>query len=148
MIDKSKAFEVENGVILNEGGSGLFTGFDAPIGKAAPLNSLYMRSNGETWFKYGSGNDDWLLLNVGDRGTQTQLVEYTNGLPTTITLFRNATQTTPNRYAMVVISYTDGTPTSETTTVYDTDGTTVLKALTNSYTFSGIDLTNISEAIT
>ena len=64
-------------------------------------------------------------------------------------VFEGATQTTPNRRARVDITYTTGDPTSEVWEIYDpADGTTVLRTITLTHTWSGGDLVSTVEATT
>ncbi len=59
VFDFSRAHEVEEGVILNDG-TGIFSGLGSPVGTAAPQHSYYFDSTtGIMWYKYGVGDNDW-----------------------------------------------------------------------------------------
>ena len=61
---------------------------------------------------------------------------------TSVEFFNGATQTTINRRAKADISYNGDDPTTETWSIYDTsDGTTVLRTITLTHTWSSGDLT-------
>ena len=64
-----------------------------------------------------------------------------SGDPDFIEIFSGFTQTTPNRIAKIVLSYSSGLPTSETIFIYDSDGTTILRTITKNYTYVSDNLT-------
>lgn len=90
------------------------------------------------------------ILNKLNRPSVSQKPTYLgNGDLDYITFYKNSTQTTENRIAAVLLTYTSGLPTSETWTLYsDTDGTTVLKTITLTNTFTSGDLTNTTMSTT
>lgn len=67
---------------------------------------------------------------------------------TNVEFFEGATQTEPNRRMRVDITYSSNNPTSEVWKLYDTDGTTILKTVTFTNTWSGFDLTSQTMATT
>lgn len=66
-----------------------------------------------------------------------------NGEVDYVEYYSSASQITTNRIAKVTIGY-DGSlnPTSETWLIYNTNGTTVLRTITLTHSFTGVDLTN------
>lgn len=63
--------------------------------------------------------------------------------------FEGATQTTPNRRVRTDMTYSSGLPATEVVKIYDpADGTTILRTITITYTFSGGALTNAVEVTT
>lgn len=73
-----------------------------------------------------------------------------NGEVDYVELFKGSTQTVPNRIARVDAVY-DGNlnPTSETWLQYDSsDGTTVLRTVVFTHTWTGVDLTKTTMATT
>jgi hypothetical protein len=65
VFDPSKAFETENGVILNDG-TGFFSGSGSPVGTPAPIHTRYYdNATGIAWYKYGVGDNDWRKAQPG-----------------------------------------------------------------------------------
>ena len=71
-----------------------------------------------------------------------------NGDVDYIEYFDGFTQTTPNRIAKTVVAYSGNNPATETTYIYDTDGTTILRTIARAYTFSGYELTKVEMSTT
>ena len=71
-----------------------------------------------------------------------------NGEIDFVEYFKGAVQTTVNRIKRVDVAYTGDDPTSEVWKLYDTDGTTVLKTVTFTHTWSGNELTNTTTVTT
>lgn len=65
-----------------------------------------------------------------------------------VEFFSSATQIVANRIAKVTIGYTGFDPTSETWLIYDLDGTTILKTILLTHTYSGSDLTQTVQVTT
>lgn len=61
--------------------------------------------------------------------------------------FRTASQVESNRLAKATLGYTAGDVTSVTTLIYDTDGTTVLKTVTQAITYSSSDYATDTQAV-
>lgn len=87
MVDPTRAFEVPNGIYL-EDGTWVGGGIASPVGIDVPTGSRYFRDDGVHWKKAGSGVNDW---QAADMETVTR--EPTG--------FPNKTDST--------ISFTDGT---------------------------------------
>lgn len=64
-FNENRSHEVDEGVILSEGGAGVFSGGESPVGTSGPAGSLYLRTNGELWKKTGSGDNDWSQVSGG-----------------------------------------------------------------------------------
>ncbi len=65
-----------------------------------------------------------------------------------VELYNSNNFITANRIARYDVSYNVNlTPSSETLKIYDTDGTTILRTFTTTYTYSGVDLVSSSEVI-
>ena len=69
--------------------------------------------------------------------------------PNVATYYRSATQTTANRVAEVDVSYdSEDRPDTVACRLYKSDdGTTLLKTITLTYTYTGDNVTNVSRAI-
>jgi hypothetical protein len=102
-----------------------------------------------------SDNSNFLIDKIGR--TISQLEPYTtfsinyntNGTPNYVEYFNSDTQITINRIYRTDITYNlNLTPSTETTKIYDTDGTTILRTYTYSFTYSGVTLTNGTVTIT
>lgn len=80
----------------------------------------------------------------------SQLPAYnSNGTISTVSYYNStSSQITANRVALVTISYSGFFPTTEVLQIFDTDGTTVLRTLTYTYTFTNVQLTNTTVAYT
>ena len=74
----------------------------------------------------------------------------TDGTLTSVTYYQGPTQTTPNRVAAVNMTYDANLdPATETTILYSyADGTTILKTITRTYTFTSGALTNVTKVTT
>jgi len=90
--------------------------------------------------------DDYLIEKIGGLvkiqiPDHSQKVIYSGDNVSALEVFNGFTQTTPNRLARVDLTYTSDKVTSEVWKIYDpADGTTVLRTLTTTYTYSGDDL--------
>lgn len=73
-----------------------------------------------------------------------------NGTITSVTFFQGSTQNTINRMAQVTLTYDANLdPATETTVLYSlTDGTTVLKTITKTFTFTAGVLANVTQVVT
>jgi len=90
-FNANKAHDVKNGVVLSDGGAGLFSdGGASPLGAQAPLGSKYIASDGSFWTKIGAGINDWKLEGKG----KTISSSFTNGLSSTYLSATSATYTT------------------------------------------------------
>jgi len=100
-------------------------------------------------------SDSFLLENIG----RTLIRHYTDetvkptingsGEVTVVAFYNSATQINANRVVQVDISYdSNHYPTSEVWKIYDTNGTTVLRTITLTPTFTSGDLTNMGEVTT
>src|SRR5574343_26019 len=77
----------------------------------------------------------------------TQKITYLgNGDVDFVEYFNSATQISANRIAKITIGYTSEDPTSETAEIFDTDGTTVARTITSSFTYTSGDVTGISRS--
>lgn len=99
-------------------------------------------------FSFKNSND-YLLEQIG-RLTDNKIPDWSekptylaNGELDYLELFTTSTQITANRLAKIQMTY-DGSlnPTTEAWSIYDTDGTTVLRTVTFTHTFTSNDLTN------
>lgn len=73
MADISKFFLVENGLSFDDDVA-IFSGFTDPTagsGEAAPVGSLFIRTNGQLWQKFGAADTDWQL--VSNEGTSIKV---------------------------------------------------------------------------
>ena len=79
----------------------------------------------------------------------SQKINYSGFDITSVEFYNGPTQTTINRIGKVDITYTGINPTQEELKVYDpSDGTTILRTITLTHTFSGIDITSTNEVTT
>lgn len=76
-------------------------------------------------------------------------VTYTSNNPTLIEFFTTATQITANRIASVEITYSGNNPSTEVLRIYDeADGTTVVRTITKTFTYSSNNLQSYTEVTT
>jgi len=70
-----------------------------------------------------------------------------DGTLTSVTYYQNSSQITANRMAVISMTYDANlNPATETLTFYNlSDGTTVIKTVTKTYTFTNMILTNITQ---
>lgn len=140
MVDRLKAFEIEDGLLL-ENGSHISSGSAVPS-HLAENGDVYIQTNGIIW-KYVE--DLWVrVLDDLVRGESCKATFHTSG-PNDGELdyeefFYGPTQTTPNRRARVDMTY-DGSlnPLTEVWKFYDANGTTILFTYTITHTWSGFD---------
>lgn len=95
--------------------------------------------------------DDFLsdfLERFGGKDVSSKPEYLGNGDVDKITFYSSGTQITANRVAQAQLSYSSGEPSTEVWTIYDTaDGTTVLKTITYTYTFTGDDITKVATSV-
>lgn len=61
MLKTDRAFEVDEGIIIQDG-AGFFSGAGSPVGSQAPLNSIYRDSQSlDVWKKVGPLDTEWEL---------------------------------------------------------------------------------------
>lgn len=95
------------------------------------------------------GDDLQDALDKLNRPTVSQLPAYSGNDLSTLTFYKNSTQTTPNRIGVVTLTYSGGVPTSEVWQLYsDADGTTLLKTVTFTHTWVDYTLTNTTMSTT
>lgn len=58
MANVTKAFEVDNGIVINDGAA-VLSGSGSPVGTEAPKGSLFLSTEDVIWKKFGTGNNDW-----------------------------------------------------------------------------------------
>lgn len=101
MADISKFFLVENGLSFDDKVV-IFSGFLDPStgsGEAAPIGSIYIRTNGELWQKFGSNDVDWQL--VSNEGTSVKV----SSLDTTTGFLNDKLVVTSSLLKTVIPSY-------------------------------------------
>ncbi len=71
------AFQPEGGINLDDL-VGIFAGSIDPsvIGEAAPIGSLFIRSNGQLYQKINTGNTDWMVFSHERRIPEQQASRY------------------------------------------------------------------------
>ena len=79
---------------------------------------------------------------------QTFAIASTGDVVNSVSIYNSATQIDANRVYRVDFSYTGDDITTEAHKIYDTDGTTVLRTITYSYTYSSGEITSGSVAVT
>lgn len=141
MVDKVKPLKIENPSL---GG----TQTD-PFPKETDPSQDYIASKGLAF----EGLDTFLIDKIGrtvavNHPLTTLKYTYSGNNLTVIEYFNSATQITANRIKKTDITYSGNNPTQEVTVVYDTDGTTVLRTTTWTFTFTGNDLTSANMVIT
>jgi len=71
-IDRSKAHEIDNGIIINDNGTEgpFYTGGpSSPVGLALDQNTIYVQNAGSKcviWQKFGAGANDWRIYSSED----------------------------------------------------------------------------------
>lgn len=90
-----------------------------------------------------------LIDRLFEEAESTKPTYLSNGEIDTVTFYTSATQVDANRSMKIQMNYdSDLNPTSEVLTIYDlTDGTTVLKTVTRTFTWSDCDLTKAITAV-
>lgn len=65
MVDFARAFAVINGLSLDDI-NGVFAGSDDPSvqNEIAPQGSLFLRDNGQVWYKFGASDNEWRRLDL------------------------------------------------------------------------------------
>lgn len=95
-------------------------------------------------------SDDFLLERIGDiikfkYPRYSYKVNYSGDNISSVEFYNGIVQTTVNRIAQTTLNYSNDNVTSEQCVIYDsTDGTTVLKTVTSTYTYSGDFVTNVT----
>lgn len=137
MIDKIKPLKIETAI---DG-----TQTDPFPTEANPAQD-YVAAKGVSF----ENSDEYYLSKIGRIIESTSpngsmKVSYnSDGLVSTVEYFEGATQTTPERIAMSTLTYDiDLLPTLETIEVFDADGTTVLRTISNAFEFSDFELVNM-----
>lgn len=117
--------------------------FSTSVARSVPYDSAITEND-----TIGSSVQD--LINVINSPTISQAPTYLgNGEVDYIEFFRTSSQITSNRAYRIDITY-DGSlnPTSEVWKLYDTDGTTILKTVTFTNAFTGVNFTSQIKATT
>lgn len=109
--------------------------FEVEGGVSVNGNSAGIALVGKSLLQFGPDTSQKVVYNAqGD-------VDY-------IEFYESASQTTGNRKVKAVITYSGSDPVSETWSIYDSDGTTVVETRTYSYTYTLGNITNMSEIST
>jgi hypothetical protein len=86
----------------------------------------------------GSTVQDWLNRLYGPANSQK--VTYLGGGDVDfVEIFNSASQVTANRRAKILLAYSGGKVSTETISLFDTNGTSVLKTVTLTHSYSGDD---------
>lgn len=142
MVDKIRPLKMENST---SGG----TEFN-PFPTEADPTEDYISGKGFSFEE----TDTFLLQKIGRvllgfEPDNTVAVTYTAGGDIDhVELFNSATQITANRIARIDITYSGVDPATEVLKVYGTDGSTVLRTLTTTYTYTGVDITSAGQVTT
>lgn len=148
-----RAHDISDDGLILENGVHIISGSESPQGIVNPVRyTIYFRTNGDIWVHIGSGGiNAWTLSNLESLPSLSQVPVYAgNGTLTNVTFYSSDTQIAANRVGVITLAY-DGNlnPTIETTTIYSTsDGTTVLKTITKTFTFVANVLTNVTQVTT
>ena len=95
-------------------------------------------------------SDDFLIERIGDvlklRYPQYSCkANYNGDNIANVEYFSGTNQITANRIAIVLLNYSGDLVTTETLTIYDTaDGTTALRSIVSSFTYSGDNITSVT----
>lgn len=143
MVDKVKPLKLENPAL---GG----TDTDVYQTEANPTQD-YLAAKGLAF----ENSDSYLAEKIGEllylkSPDQSEKPTYNaSGDLDYIEIFKSSTQTTGNRRAKITMAYdANKYPTSETWQIFDTNGTSVLRTVTYTYTITASQLTNAVEATT
>lgn len=142
-MDKVRALKIENS---SEGG-----GQNDPFPTEVNPTQDLLSAKGMVL----NDNNSFLLEHKGrtisfsEPYTTTKVTYLANGEIDVVEYYNSDTQINANRIYKTTITY-DGSlnPTTETTLIYDTDGTTTLKTYTLTYSYSGVDLSTGTMNIT
>jgi hypothetical protein len=116
--------------------------FTTPVADSVPFDESALVSSA-----IGHSVQDFINQFAPSKDSMT-VTYLANGEINTITIYKDPTQTTANRLAVVTMSYdADLNPISEVWQLYDhADGNILKKTLTRTYTFTGVDLTNVASS--
>lgn len=162
-FDETRAFEVDGGIILNDG-AGVFSGIGNPNdsgGTSAPLGSFYIdKSTGDYYRKLAAPDIGWTLQSGGGLDGSThraldQLVHdvaedsyteviYSGNNVTDVIIWTDNGKTIKIKETNLV--YTGNKITTETIKQYDAVGTLV-EILTNTYAYSGNNIINYTSVL-
>lgn len=118
--------------------------FTTPVARSVPVDNVATENA-----LVGDNVQDYFNLLSGPNFSHASTY-LANGEVDTITIYRTATQIIANRVALVTIGY-DGllNPITETWQYFKpTDGTTIIKTVVLTHTFTGVDLTNTTTVTT
>lgn len=148
MADLSKFFLVENGLSFDDEVS-LFSGFSDPsvVGEAAPIGSLYLRTTGQLWQKFGPADTDWQLVSAeGSSSVKVSSIDTTSGflndkITVSASLLKSVVPALPTAQTLNIgLSPTGVTAGTFTQVTVDTEGR--VTAALNPSTLAGYGITD------
>jgi hypothetical protein len=142
MVDKVKPLKIENPAT---GG----TNTDPFPTETSPTQD-YIAAKGFAF----ENSDSFLLDKIGRMisgqmpDTWQQATYLANGDLDYLEFFNSSSFITANRIAKLTLAYTSFNPTSATAVIYDTDGTTVLRTVTDTFTITSNVFQSVKTAVT
>ena len=82
-----KAFEVDNGIVVNDGAA-IISGSGNPTGMIAPVGSLFLSTDNIVWEKFGVLDNEWSVK----EGSLKKIVNYELLIPTGTTKILNSNE--------------------------------------------------------
>jgi hypothetical protein len=120
------------------------------LGAVAVIGSLaQVDANKSWWLKTGVSDTAWELQFDPLKNNSQELFFNVNGTPNYIEFYSSLVRTTPNRIARIDFIFSVGQDLlQDVLKLYHTDGTTIVITVTNSYFYSGVNLSYIEQVIT
>jgi hypothetical protein len=145
MYNLSKAFDIDSNGLSIEGGAGFLSGSASPTSITGSRAIVYVRNNGEIWFKPASGS--WGLVHSLSSSEMHQTTSYTGDVVTAVEFFKAAEKTQSDRVARYDFTYTGDDLTEESIKYYDSNGTSVLITFTWTHTYTNNKLQSSSVVV-
>ena len=136
MINFNKLFDIENGLGIEEGVK--ITSGDASPLLLTPLdNTLYIQNRGAWWFYKDSS---WRLVDYKNFFDSEEVIY--SGDTVTNVIYKKSSF----KVFQIDLTYVNEIVTKEELSFFDTDGITLVRKITNNYSYSGDLLSSLSRA--
>jgi hypothetical protein len=81
MTNLNRAYEVNNGIVINEDGAYLTSGSSSPVGLDLPVRTIYLQLTASGliyWRKFAAGVNDWRQLSAQDIPFDNTIAQFPN----------------------------------------------------------------------